>query len=97
MSWTEPSFTAVAKVDVATTSNGGHPPEFWAKLATDRVVQVADTAHPAIREQALAFRNHVEKVIFFYMERAIKSDRTNVCNSITEAGHPALAELLRRP
>jgi hypothetical protein len=39
----------------------------------------------------------MERVILLYMQRAIQSDRTNVCNSITEAGHPALAELLRRP
>jgi hypothetical protein len=97
MSWTEPNIAAVMKVDVATTSNGGHPPEFWAKLAADRIVQVADSAHPAIREQAVAFRDRVEKVILLYMERAIKSDRTTVCNLVNNAGQSDLAELLRRP
>lgn len=97
MSWTEPNLATVMKVDVETTSNGGHPPEFWAKLAADRILQVSDTAHPAVREQAIAFKDRMERVILLYMQRAIQSDRTNVCNSITEAGHPALAELLRRP
>lgn len=97
MSWTAPNVASVMKVDVSTTSNGGHPPEFWAKLAANRVIQVADSAHPAIREQAVAFREHVERVILLYMERAIKSDRTNVCNMVSEAGQPKLAELLRRP
>lgn len=97
MAWTDPNQALVMRVDVSTTSNGGHPPEFWAKLAADRIVQVSEDAHPAIREQAVAFRDRVEKVILLYMERAIKSDRTTVSNLVTEAGHPKLAELLRRP
>lgn len=97
MAWTNPNIASVMKVDVATTSNGGHPPEFWAKLATDRIVQISEDAHPAIREQAVAFRDRVEQMILLYMKRAIQSDRTTVCNLVTEAGQPKLAELLRRP
>jgi hypothetical protein len=36
------------------------------------------------------------KVVEFYLREAIKSDRTTVYNAITEAGHPELAELIRR-
>lgn len=97
MSWTDPNVASVMQVDVATTSNGGHPPEFWAKLATDRIVQVSEDAHPAIREQAVAFRDRVERVVLLYMKRAIQSDRTTVHHLVTEAGQPQLAELLRRP
>lgn len=97
MAWTDPNVASVMQVDVATTSNGGHPPEFWAKLAADRIIQISDDAHPAIREQALAFRDRLEHVITLYMKRAIQSDRTNVYNLVTEAGQPKLAELLRRP
>lgn len=86
---------SVMKVDVSTTSNGGHAPEFWAKLAADRIVQISDSAHPAIREQAVAFRNDVEQVILTYMKRAIQSDRTTVNFHLTQAGHPELADLLR--
>lgn len=94
MAWTDPGVTSVMQVDVATTSNGGHPPEFWAKLAADRIIQISDDAHPAIREQALAFRDRLEHVITLYMKRAIQSDRTNVYNLVTEAGQPKLAKLL---
>ena len=97
MAWTEANIASVMKVEVETTTNRGHPPEFWAKLAADRIVQVADSAHPAIREQAVAFRDNVEKAILLYMKRAIQSDRTTVYNLVTEAGQPNLAELLRRP
>ena len=97
MAWTEPVVASVMQVDVQTTSNRGHPPEFWAKLATDRIVQVSEDAHPAIREQAVAFRDRVERVVLLYMKRAIQSDRTTVHHLVTEAGQPQLAELLRRP
>ena len=97
MAWTEANVASVMKVDVQTTSNRGHPPEFWAKLAADRIVQISDDAHPAIREQAVAFRDKVEHAILLYMNRAIQSDRTTVYNLVTEAGYPTLAELLRRP
>jgi len=30
------------------------------------------------------------------MRQAIRSDRTTVCNALVDAGHPQLAELIRR-
>jgi hypothetical protein len=57
---------------------------------------VADTAPMAIREQALAFKDHIERVVAFYMREAIASDRTTVYNALKDAGHPDLAELIRR-
>lgn len=94
---TQAMTTGSFKVDVATSDNGGHPPEFWARRAAERIVQVADTAHPAIRDQARAFQNQVEQVILDHMIRAIRCDRTTVGHMVEEAGHPKLAELLRRP
>jgi hypothetical protein len=29
-------------VEIATTQYGGHPPEFWAKQLTDKIVGVSD-------------------------------------------------------
>ena len=88
--------TGVFKVDVSTTTNGGHPPEFWAKRCTERLISVADSAPPALREQAQAFKDQMEQVVLFHMKRAIQSDRTTVGHAVTEAGQPKLAELLRR-
>lgn len=84
-------------VDVATSENGGHPPEFWAQQAAKKIVQVADTAPPAIKDQAIAFKDQVEHVILDYIKRAIRCDRDTVGHMIEEAGHPKLAEFLRRP
>ena len=96
MAWTDPTFANVMKVDVATTSNGGHAPEFWAKRCVERLIQVSDGAPPVIREQATAFQKQMEHVVLLHVKRAIQSDRTTVGQAVTEAGHPELAELIRR-
>jgi hypothetical protein len=84
-------------VDVATSDNGGHPPEFWAEQASKRIVDVSANAPDVIRGQAIAFQNQVEQVILHYMKRAIQCDRSTVSHLVTEAGQPQLAELIRRP
>jgi len=55
---------------------------------------VGENAHPAIREQAQAFQDHIRQVLVFYMKEAIKSDRTTLANILTNAGHPELVKLL---
>jgi hypothetical protein len=57
---------------------------------------VADTAPPVIRDQARAFKASLEQVVASYMRQAIASDRTTVYNALKDAGHPELAELIRR-
>lgn len=84
------------KVEVETTSNGGHPPEFWAKRCAERLLSVADSAPPVLREQAQAFKDQMEQVVLLHMKRAIQSDRSTVGHLLTEAGQPKLAELVRR-
>ena len=49
-----------------------------------------------LRDQARAYAKDMEKVVAFYMKEAIRSDRTTVYNAIKGAGHPKLAELIRR-
>jgi hypothetical protein len=96
MSWVNPAQAGVTMVDVATTSNKGHPPEFWARRCVERLIQVSENAPPEIREQAAAFKDQMEHVILFHVKRAIQSDRTTIQNAVSEAGQPQLAELLRR-
>ena len=84
------------KVEVHLTSGRGFTPEEVAQRCADKIVQVADTAPPAIRDQALAYKRNITKVIEFYLREAVKSDRTTVYNAINDAGHPELAELIRR-
>ena len=84
------------KVDVLTTNKRGHSPEELAALCADRIVSVSETAHPALREQATAFKKSIEGLLVQYMRQAIASDRTTVYNALSDAGHPQLAELIRR-
>jgi len=35
-------------------------------------------------------------VVAFYLKEAVKSDRTTVYNQLVAAGHPELADLMRR-
>jgi hypothetical protein len=88
--------TGAFKVEVEATSNGGHPPEFWAKRCIERLLSVSESAPPVLREQAQAFKDQMEHVVLLHMKRAIQSDRSTVGHLLTEAGQPKLAELVRR-
>ena len=92
----EAAQTGAFRVEVETTSNGGHPPEFWAKRCTERLLCVADSAPLVLREQAHAFNDQIEHVVLLHMKRAIQSDRATVGHLLAEAGQPKLAELVRR-
>lgn len=84
------------RVGVKTTENRGMTPEEVSSLCCDKLIAVSEGAHPAIREQALAFRNQMEAVITHYMKQAVQSDRTTVYNALVNAGHQDLADLIRR-
>ena len=83
-------------VGVRTTDKRGFTPDELAEQCVEKIISVSDTAHPGLRDQAHAFSKHIEKVVAFYLRQAIRSDRTTVYNALTDAGHPELAELIRR-
>ena len=83
-------------VNVQTTQNRGFTPDEHAERCVEKLISVSDDAHPAIRDQAKAFQKHMEKVVAFYMREAIRSDRTTVYNALNDAGHPKLADAIRR-
>ena len=83
-------------VGVRTTNRRGFTPEELAEQCMEKVISVSDNAHPGIRDQARAFSKHVETLVAYYMRQAIRSDRTTVYNALKDAGHPKLAELIRR-
>lgn len=83
-------------VAVQTTQNRGFTPDEVAERCVNKLISVSDSAPPAIRDQARAFQKHMEKVVAFYMREAIRSDRTTVYNKLLDAGHPELAEAIRR-
>jgi hypothetical protein len=84
----------VGNVMVQTTSNRGFTPEEIAERALDKIVYVGSQSHPAIREQAEAFKDSVRKVLVFYMHEAIRSNNVTLVNKLNNAGHPDLAVIL---
>lgn len=83
-------------VGVRTTSGRGFNADELAAQCVEKIISVSDTAHPAVRDQARAFAGQVEKLVAHYMRQAIHSDRTTVYNTLNDAGHPELADLIRR-
>lgn len=83
-------------VQVHTTSKRGFTPDEVAKRCADKLISVSDTAVPEIRDQAIAYRKEIEKLLTFYMKEAINSDRTTVYHAIVDAGFPDLAKAIRR-
>jgi len=83
-------------VGVNTTENRGFTPDELAEQCVQKIISVSDNTHPGVRDQARAFSKHIETLVANYMRQAIRSDRTTVCNALKDAGHPQLAELIRR-
>lgn len=86
---------SLGDVFVRTTSNRGFTPEELVDQAVDRIIYVGDQSHPAIREQAVAFKAHIRAVVLHYMKQAVQSDRTTVAARLRDAGHGELVELLK--
>lgn len=82
-------------VIVNTTNYRGFTPEEVAARAADKIISVGDTAHPVIRDQAQAFKTHIQKVVEFYIKEAIKNDRATLALKLQEAGYPDLVSLLK--
>jgi cephalosporin hydroxylase len=72
----------------------GFTPEELADQALNRIIYVGDQTHPAIRDQAQAFREHIRQVLVSYMHRAVESHNTTLANRLRDAGHPELVKLL---
>jgi hypothetical protein len=81
---------------VATTNNRGHTPEELAERCAERLISVAQDAHPALRDQALAFKADITMLLAKYLKEAVSNDRVTVYNALVDAGHPQLADAIRK-
>jgi hypothetical protein len=84
------------KIQVATTDHRGFSPEELAQRAADKIISVGDQSHPAVREQARAFKEQIAKVIAFYLREAVTQDRITVANRLRDAGYPDLVHILEK-
>lgn len=83
----------VAKV--ITTNNGGLSAEQVSDLCLDRIVGVSETAPEPIKQQALAYREEIRKILVYYMRMAMAAERTTVAAKLTAAGHADVAAAIK--
>ena len=81
-------------IQVYATNNRGFTPEELVDRAVDKIIHVGSQSHPAIREQAEAFKKQIEGVVLHYLKQAVASHNTTIANRLTQAGHPELIKIL---
>jgi len=85
----------LGNIEVHSTQNKGHDPEFWAAQATKKIVSISENAPEHIKQQAVAFQNQVYTVILYTIKNAIKSKNTTYSNLLREQGHEDMAKILK--
>ena len=91
---TETLSMSVGAFEVHTTTDGGHPPEFYAERICERLMYVSETAPPEIKLQAMAFKEAMKAVILTGVRGAILSNHTTVINQLRKAGMNEAAALV---
>jgi len=85
----------VPDVNVFTSNNGGHTNEQLVELALDKLLHISDGAHPAIREQAKAFKEKIATVMLQYITLARSEERATIVHMLDKNGHNDLAKIIR--
>lgn len=86
----------VQPVEVSVTAPGtGLRPDQLAQMCTDKIVFVGPDVPPAIRDQALAFKDKILLTTRHYIAQAQKSERTQIIGQLEQAGFTDAANLLR--
>lgn len=90
----DPVSGIVGNVMVMATEGRGHTPEEVAERALDKIIHVGSSAHPAIRDQAEAFKDSIRGVLVHYMREAVRSHNVTLVNKFKQAGYPELTSIL---
>lgn len=85
---------SVGSVMVQTTQNRGSTPEEIADRALDKIIYVGGNTHPAIRDQAEAFRESIRQLLVHYLHEAVRAHNVTLVNKFKQAGFPELVSLL---
>ena len=86
----------VGNVSVFTSTDGGHSPEHLAEMAMSKIMAINESAPPAIRSQALAYRHKVKDILNYYLRKMAQSERTTIWALLKKQGHADMAEIIRR-
>ena len=90
------STAAIGNALVFTSDNGGHTPEQMAEMALNKIMLVSSSAPPAIRDQAIEYREKLKEVLVFYMNKMAENERTTILALLNQQGHSDMAEIIRR-
>ena len=82
-------------VEIATTNFGGHPPEFWAKQLTEKIIGYSEDSAPHIKEQARAYEDLIYKVCLIYLNNAIKSYKASLIQELIKGDAEDLAKIIK--
>ena len=83
-------------VTVVASNNGGLSADQISDMATNKIIAVSETAPEPIRQQAQAFSDNVRNVVHYHIELARREERATIAHKLREAGHPDLANTIRR-
>lgn len=78
----QPSGSGVGQVTAIASGPEGHDPQVWASLATRRIVQVSESAPAPIRDQALAYRDEIQRLLTYYFSEALRCQREGLINAM---------------
>ena len=84
----------LGNIAVDTQQYRGHPPEYWAEKATERICGISENAAPHVKQQAEAFRVAIYSTILYYIKQSINSERCTMKNLLIKQGHEDLAKIL---
>ena len=84
----------LGQITAISVSGRGFTPEEVAEMALDKIIYIGENSHPALRDQAEAFRDQIRTVLVKYMRQAVVSHNTTLANKLRDAGHPELIKLL---
>lgn len=84
----------LGSVSASAVSGRGFTPEELVDGALNQIIHVGSDSHPAIRDQAEAFKAQIRSVLLSYGRQCVRSHNTTVANRLNQAGHPELAKIL---
>jgi len=86
----------VGNVKVFATDNRGFNPEEMADMTVDKILYVGQNSHPAIIEQARAFKENIRHLLVEAFAQAQREERNTICTQLELKGQGGLADIIRR-
>ncbi len=92
---TDSGFTTIGNAMVHTTNNRTRTAEEISKLAVDRIISIGENVPSVLKDQAIAYKDSIEKLIAYYIRSAV-SEENMACAQLAETNNAKeLAYLIR--